>query len=584
MDDEPSTRRGGRTEATRLLCAGTHLDAVFRRRVIDELVGHAERPVAPQFGADVLPVLAHALHARREEVRTALLLLAVWAGFLAADAVMARDALEDAYGGDAGLSLGDVLLLPLRPDGPGPALPFGDVVPGRWAVSYALVALLLWSARTVSGRGTDTAVLRRVMLPAPLAWVRRYFGQLFTAAVWVLALRYWWFALHAVTDTPYPVLFPLLLATVVWRHRSVRQGTLRATLARRAFAAAEQPALPARYARLRERIRREQDASLTLYDVNRPFIGAGTPRKPWSVVLELQPRNQPEKSLAAVPGQRPPGAALLTARQIIDMIEPRLRDLRASAGDGVRDRLRALEVEEFVYLPAGVGRDEPLGPGDGSGAGVYGREQVERHLAEAAGEGGEARRHFLRVRVGAWDEQVVVSLLVRVHTQGGMLVLEVVPHVLGPVVPAFREVDALVEGEPAGPLREAVRALVDGPSAGVSLGVAALGTLRSVLRVWQDRPERAAPDAPAVSLRELASTQELSLFQEMDVTRYIRTLQDRIGEGVRDALHAHGYRTDRLEQHITTIHNSGVYIEEMSGGAVATGTHGQATHTERSTS
>lgn len=69
----------------------------------------------------------------------------------------------------------------------------------------------------------------------------------------------------------------------------------------------------------------------------------------------------------------------------------------------------------------------------------------------------------------------------------------------------------------------------------------------------------------------------------MDVARYIRTLQDRIGEGVRDALQAHGYRTDRLEQNITNIHNSGLYIKEMSGGALATGAHGQATHTERST-
>ena len=76
--------------------------------------------------------------------------------------------------------------------------------------------------------------------------------------------------------------------------------------------------------------------------------------------------------------------------------------------------------------------------------------QRHAHLARAAGEGGEARRHFLRIRVGAWNEQVVVSLLVRVHTQGGMLVLEVVPHVLGPIVPEFREVDTIVDAEPAG--------------------------------------------------------------------------------------------------------------------------------------
>ncbi|GAB2987663.1 hypothetical protein GCM10023080_061600 [Streptomyces pseudoechinosporeus] len=586
MASEPSERRWGSTEATRLLCAGAHLDAGFRRRVIDELVGHAERPVAPPLGADVLPVLAHALRARRDEVRTALLLLAVWVGFLVSDVVMIRDTVEDSAGGETGLSFVDYVRFVFESDGSeelgAPGL-FGGLLPGTWTMSYASVVLLLWFARVISGRGTDTAVVQRLKLPPALAWLQRRLGWLVTACAWLVCLGYWVRALAGIEDTPYPLIFPLLLGVVVWRHQWLRKQTLRTALARQTFAETPGPGLPGRYEALAERIRREQDASLTLYDVNRPFVGAGMPRKPWSVVLELRHKEAGESG-NGVPAPRS-GAAQLTARQIIAMIDPRLRALKKSAGDGSRDRLRELEIEEFVYLPAGVGRDEPLviGPDDSRTASVYEPVQVKRHLRESVGEGGEARRHFLRIRVGAWNEQVVVSLLVRIHTQGGMLVLEVVPHVLGPIVPEFRQIDAIVGRAPEGPLRDAARALVDAPSVGFATGIAALRTLRSVLRQWSARPEQEAPDAPLVSLRELASTDELSLFQEMDVARYIRTLQDRIGEGVRDALQANNYRTDRLEQNITNIHNSGLYINEMSGGALATGSHGQATHTERST-
>lgn len=605
----------GNTEATRLLCAGVHLDAVFRRRVVSELVGHAERPVAPPLGADVLPVLAHALRARREELLTALLLAAVWTGFLVTDAVMSWDALEDFGGGDSGVSGGDLALLAFDPDNlvdSGPDGLFGAFVPGGWAIAYAVVVLLLWLARVVSGRGTDAGIARGMELPPPLAWLRRRVGWLVTAFAWWCAAVYGSSALGVIGDTPYPVIFPLLVAVVVWRHQFLRKRILRTQLARQAFAETEQPRIPRRFSRIADCIHREQNAPLTLYDANRPFVGAGKPRKPWSVVLELQRAEQDPEG--GVPTQR--AYEPLAAHEIIKMIEPRLKDLRRSAAATSVDRLRDLEIEEFVYLPAGAGRDEQLYTGQGyETAGLYDAGQAARHLERAAGEGGEARRHFLRIRVGAWNEQVVLSLLVRVHTQGGMLVLEVVPHVLGPIVPEYREVDTIVAREPEGPLRDALRACVDGPAVGVAVGIAALRALPSLIpsfRLWLAQPEpsegaapaphaaralrsacswlgigrpvQAPPDAPLVSLRQLASTDDLSLFQEMDVARYTRTLQDRIGEGVRDALRAGGFRTDRLEQNITQINNSGVYITEMSGGALATGSHGQATHTtERST-
>ncbi|MEU4928029.1 hypothetical protein AB0G54_16185 [Streptomyces yokosukanensis] len=68
---EPSGPLPGRpsgdatSNATRLLCAGTYLDPLYRATVIRELLTHRFRVVAPSYGYDAVPVLAHALAARR---------------------------------------------------------------------------------------------------------------------------------------------------------------------------------------------------------------------------------------------------------------------------------------------------------------------------------------------------------------------------------------------------------------------------------------------------------------------------------------------------------------------------------------
>ncbi|MEU1010110.1 hypothetical protein [Streptomyces sp. NPDC005890] len=62
------------SNATRLLCAGTYLDPVYRAGVIRELLTHRYRVVAPSYGYDAVPVLAHALAARRlQRIRLAVL-------------------------------------------------------------------------------------------------------------------------------------------------------------------------------------------------------------------------------------------------------------------------------------------------------------------------------------------------------------------------------------------------------------------------------------------------------------------------------------------------------------------------------
>lgn len=589
--------RYSRTEATRLLCAGVYQDATFRRRVLDELVGHMERPVAPALGVDVLPVLAHAVRVARRETRTALLMLAAWAGFVLSDFVMVWDSVSDRWGHDAEVGFGNVFT----------ALYLGQEnvsggIPMPWSQLYALVTFAMWVAAAVGERGGD---VKELGLPGTVARAADGLGRLAGLGSVLFLCFYWYLYLAGLVDgtaqTPYPALFPLVITLIGWQHQASHRKALCRWLSKWTFPTATQPGLPPGlpYDDLVPSIHREQQAPVTLYDLEKPFIGMGTCRKSWSFAMEL--RKLPEETRGQVPAQsraaNGAGAGLarrtterLTASAALDMIEPQLIELRESAARTGRDRLRDLEIERFLYLPGGVGRDEevevggvddaaafaatPQGRGQG-GRPVYDPEQIAAQLDEAVDEGGEARRVFLRVRVGAWHEQLVVTVLVRVHTQGGMLVLEVEAYVLGPIRKEFRGVDALVERLPEKWPSAALRALRHAPAIGVSCAIGALGSVyREIASGWSDGDE--PPDVPRVSLRAAAAQKDLSIFQETDAERYIKTIQERIAGGVRVALREHGYRTEEFEQHIYQVSGGGVFIKDMSGGAIATGSHGQA--------
>ncbi|MFJ2704651.1 hypothetical protein ACIO3R_15815 [Streptomyces sp. NPDC087428] len=485
----------------------------------------------------------------------------------------------------------------------------GFVLDHLWALWYALVCLGMLLARYVSGLPVD----RYVGAPLldgfrKLRFVRKVSAVVLTLVFWALNAGYWVAALFAWRGTPAVVLIPLLMACVVWVHRACVIQTLRSSLAAETFRLQQVGGrgiqLPdsERYFRLQRLIASEQHASGAVYNPQLPFVGAGIPHQPWSLALELQRKRDEGTGKATIPVQGAAGDTVLTSRNIIDLITPRLESLRESASRTGRDRLKDLEIEEFVYLPPGAGRGDEA---------IFGREQIRQHIDASVNEGAEGRRHFLRVRVGAWDEQVVVTIFVRVHTQGRMLVLEVAPHVLGPIKEEFMEVDAVaarsgrVRDLPRTVLRalllgpstsvaardwpsDVVRALFAAPSVSAATGISALRTGLMVFRTWLLEPESAMPSAPVKSIREMGSAPMSSLFQEMDVSRYVKTVQDRIASGVRDALEQSGYQTDRFEQQIINVGDGGLFIRHMTGGAalgqvtggaVAVGERGRADNT-----
>ncbi|GGX25966.1 hypothetical protein [Streptomyces chryseus] len=546
------------SEAGRLLCAGTYLDPRFRDRVIDELYVHDERVVAPSYGIDAARVLGHALRARRDELIWSAAVVAVWVG-----AASATD------GWFPTRFLLPCLLLSaaawaVRATRSAPVLR----VPARLLQLYARLLmgfLLLTTAMAPLIRAKDSLL-------------DSWFVESVHWAVQTLDLQFrllpleWQYKLYFDPDddtwlqSPYVTLGLLLLLAVLVGLRHERTArTMSGPLSREHYAdLARDPAERSPGSRLRlvrELIRGEQHWPVVMYATANPFCGAGMPFRPWHLSVELRPRTD----------IGPEGPHAVGNEEILRRVLPLVEALRVPSAHGaaqvaaaVLDRLRELVVDECVFLPVkGLRRREDV-PVDA--------DEFEEHRAGAIEEGGEKRRHFLRIRVGGWDEDIVVTVFVRVHTQGGMLMLEVAPHVLRPVRRSFQEADDTAQrfGRDNA-VALSLRAVVDAPRA---LVVAVAALARGLVSGWRAVTAvsaRARPTGPEAAVRELGADPDASLFQAMDVDRYLKTIQDRVARGVQLALYEAGWQTAEFEQKAVNLGQGAVYIQSMHNSAVGIG-------------
>lgn len=544
------------SEATRLLCAGTYLDSGYRDRVIEELHLNEQRIVAPSLGFDAARVLAHALRARNRELLWAGAILGLWV--------------------------------------------VGSALTRGWLALFVLPVLALAVASWIRGRAEYPPLYRRV--PAFLLrwWGRVLFGVLLVITVVVAfnglddgsssgsssgSYGTGSSELTGATDVLVPygdgadvaierwqawVTFALfaLIALCVAAQRGQFARAMAAELSPQRFPdAASDPAEQAegpRFQRLKDRIRLEQHAPLIMYNEARPFLGAGEAYQTWVLAVELRPDEMKK--------QQPLGN-----RVVLEKIRPLIEQLRLPAeyaGQFGRDRLRRLEIDECVFLPAeGILRREEA---------PYHPQAFEEHRARAVEEGAEKRRHFLRIRVGGWEEELVVTVFVRIHTQGRMLTLEVAPHVLTPVREDFKNADRVAHRfRNNHGLGKAAWAVAQVPGS-VARSLITLG--KGLVYVWRMLTggyAGALPDGPALSVRELGSVPTGSHFQEMDVLRYLKNVQDRVANGVRVALAESGYRTGEFMQKITTINNNGdvTNIARVDNSTFAVGSHATASST-----
>lgn len=162
-----------------------------------------------------------------------------------------------------------------------------------------------------------------------------------------------------------------------------------------------------------------------------------------------------------------------------------------------------------------------------------------------------------------------------------MLMLEVAPHVLLPVRPDFQRADDTAQRQRRNTaFAKVVWAVVNGAGA---LGPALLVLVRALRIPWRMATAGhgvAIPAEPAVSVRELAAQDDASLFQLMDLDRYLKTIQDRIVGGVTLALHEAGWHTEEFAERAVNVAEGAVFIQSVRDSAFGIGgeSHNHVTH------
>ena len=314
-----------------------------------------------------------------------------------------------------------------------------------------------------------------------------------------------------------------------------------------------------------------------------PFVGAGWPRSEWTTAELLVPmKTDPtlrayfqdgEEEEDEEPIEQPP-VIPFTVAQITEYVAHRLEsELRDDAPYG--EQVEHLVVERRRYSRAGAKPVKKrllwrwrgvvlLPPDDLETAAFRFFEDTERY---------DAAREYLCVRVGAWDQEIVTSVFVGFDLRGNTLYSEFYPHMMPPVKASFHLVDWLPHrlgavvlarmavGIPLGLPRKAYLATWHGLRKAVNrlkaLARASVG-LVSVADASEFQLGQYAVDhvdtGALVSLRELAASADYHhFFQQADDEKYVKIVQRRLIEVVRDFLIEHNIDVFDHDARGTTI-------------------------------
>ena len=314
-----------------------------------------------------------------------------------------------------------------------------------------------------------------------------------------------------------------------------------------------------------------------------PFVGAGWKHDEWSAAALLLPmktdptlraylRDEEDDDESEI--EHPP-VIPFTVAEISEYVAQRLEsELRDDAPYG--EQIENLVVERRRYSRAGAlpikkrlfwrWRGVLLLPPDTVN-------ELESFRLFEDREQYNAAREYLCIRVGAWDQEVVTSIFVGFDIRGNTLYSEFYPHVMPPVQASFHLVDRLPKQLRAGMLlrmaidiplslpRQAYVALWSAIRAGWAklrvFGRAAIG-LVGVVDGSDFRLGRYSIDlvdtGALVSLRELAASAVYHhFFQKADRDKYVKVVQRRLLEVVRDFLIDHNIDVYDHDQRGATI-------------------------------
>jgi hypothetical protein len=560
--DQQAGAPGG--DATRHLCAAAHLDRDFRTQAIEELVEHRYRVPAPTPGTDVARVLEACLLARRAAVLQGAAILAIGVvGFFLS-------------GGGVILPL--FILVTLRL-----AVAIAALTPrgGRLGTRSLVLLRMAWSARLLIA--LPVAALIMAIVGALLALLLTVTGQVGLGSSSGLT----GFGSSSSGDvgggssTPGALSSSMALGwtgltVVLW----IAVGTVHRYYRRRRMTAppeatgnppgADFPSAAPVFQRLTSRITEGE----TVYGGKAAFVGSGVGirEEDWSYSIELRPNRERRQQNRPHDGLTVSDVHRLVARELAALGGGPLYPGDTLHRISVRDRvfrfgLRDRPAQEWL---ASLSRPDPR-------RGVWTLDPETVAVIDLASH--ERLRHYLEVRTQIWEEQVVASVFIRIHLQGGLLQMEGLPFVLPPVAARYRVVDEMLPPDLASdwPL------LVGQAIAGLPRDVAGallepVAWLASMLRVryrerWYRRmiaAGRPVQHGPNFSLRELGAEPEYpQRFQELDVDRYVQGVRRRAVSAVLKVLKQHGYETEEFEQ-IVNI-NNGNQVFGANHGAMNTG-------------
>ncbi len=550
------------SDATRLLCGAVYTDATFRTRVLDELLYHPHRAVAPAYSIDVVPILQHGLFALRR--------------------VLIRDGI---------LTVLLVLLL----------FTWTELALPIIALFLVFVVFSTFSGRRSAGAsGTPRMVLLIVAVLIGAYLLYNFFSQAIQRALYSgssgltggysydpyeyaapSGLDIWWLLPFLVVTG--------LIATLYW-HRWVTHSAVVSTLQPDDFVQTAAPEAPAWALKRLGYLNQAQRGNVTMYSERagrHPLVGSGLLVSAWNISLPLVEAGKTAAGSffgPAMTGQ--PEAVRLTSSDVYEATRAAIAGL-SSPSLPDHERLHGLSIQDRLYVAGRLRTGSPyLDPNTMSPVFRVGPEAIGRVSLEERG----PVRHYQVIRVSSWSGEVETTLFLYTAVNGDMLFVEFVATYMPAIRQAYHEIDGwerltaeqatvlfgsaladLIRVAPGAPFRligHALRAIRRAASAG-----SAAEAIRSRLSFDY---------GCQMSVRGLGAADNDVLFHELDSNAVQSIVQRRVLGAIAATLAEHGYDLQEFTSQATNVfQNHGTLINNstMVGSAVASGPGSKATTT-----
>ncbi len=516
--------------ATRHLCAGAYLDDTFRNDTLREVYYQPRRVVAPSYGFDVIPVLAHCLRARNGAILRDGLII----GTLVISACIKWEAIVVVLAFMAVLQ-STVATYRLAREAVGKLRNAEPVALGALAVRVFLL-IVGWSLALTIGSIGLTALFG--------AATSSFGGGGFDDATTTVVTTVYGSILLGLLVFCYPVAFTL------WRQTELAK-----------MAPGVRVTQPIRNQRLDD-IGKQQRGNTTVYSGFKPYVGSGAVVDSWGFAQRLVRAEDRVVRDGSRAGYLPPAPTErqrefahppFGAEDLIRYVRANLSNLTPHPGEA-EEQISGLTVEDRVCL-AGTEVTQ-LAP--------YTDPQT---MAAVIRFPTTPARHYLACQVFAWGGELITTVYVHIAVQGRSLYLELTTTALPPSDRRFRIVD-LVDGHGSVAWFRAFRdGLVDTPRTIWRSPLNLVAALINMAVGATDSPvqvRRGFDYGARVGVRELGAQPGMRyLIQTQDVVKYKRLIERRVIASVLDYLDECGVDTAEYRARAASVLNM---YGDISGG------------------